>query len=67
MRRLLVVGATAVIRHTKDKPKPMANDQKAHGEKAFQACLCCARQQARPDRVGVLTREEAYRPYELAA
>ena len=25
LRRLLVVGATAVIRHTKDKPTPMAN------------------------------------------
>ena len=25
LRRLLVVGATAVIRHTKDKPTPMAD------------------------------------------
>jgi transposase len=53
LRRLLVVGATAVIRHTKDKPTPMGQlDQKALGEEAVQGRLGRARQQTGAYRVG---------------
>ena len=68
LRRLLVVGATAVIRHTKDKPTPMANwIRKLMEKKPFRlVSVALANKLARIAWV-VLTREEAYRPYELTA
>jgi len=52
LRRLLVVGATAVMRHNKDKTTPMANDQEPAPEEAVPARLGRARQQAGEDRLG---------------
>ncbi|MGB6447392.1 MAG: IS110 family transposase [Xanthobacteraceae bacterium] len=68
LRRLLVVGATAVIRHTKDKPTPMANwIRKLLVKKPFRVVsVALANKLARIAWV-VLTRKEAYRPYQLAA
>jgi transposase len=68
LRRLLVVGATAVIRHTKDKPTPMANwIRKLMVKKPFRVVsVALANKLARIAWV-VLTRKEAYRPYQLAA
>ena len=68
LRRLLVVGATAVIRHTKDKPTPMANwIRKLLEKKPFRiVSVALANKLARIAWV-VLTRKEAYRPYQLAA
>lgn len=68
LRRLLVVGATAVIRHTKDKPTPMANwIRKLLEKKPFRlVSVALANKLARIAWV-VLTRKEAYRPYELTA
>jgi transposase len=68
LRRLLVVGATAVIRHTKDKPTPMANwIRKLLEKKPFRiVSVALANKLARIAWV-VLTRKEAYRPYHLAA
>ena len=68
LRRLLVVGATAVIRHTKDKPTPMANwIRKLMAKKPFRiVSVALANKLARIAWV-VLTRKEAYRPYQLAA
>ena len=68
LRRLLVVGATAVIRHTKDKPTPMANwIRKLMEKKPFRlVSVALANKLARIAWV-VLTRKEAYRPYELTA
>ena len=64
LRRLLVVGATAVIRHTKDKPTPMANwIRKLMEKKPFRlVSVALANKLARIAWV-VLTRKEAYRPY----
>ena len=64
LRRLLVVGATAVIRHTKDKPTPMANwIRKLLVKKPFRVVsVALANKLARIAWV-VLTRKEAYRPY----
>jgi len=68
LRRLLVVGATAVIRHIKDKSTPMANwIRKLMEKKPFRlVSVALANKLARIAWV-VLTRKEAYRPYELAA
>jgi len=68
LRRLLVVGATAVIRHTKDKPTPMANwIRKLLTKKPFRVVsVALANKLARIAWV-ILTRKEAYRPYQLAA
>jgi transposase len=64
LRRLLVVGATAVIRHTKDKSTPMANwIRKLLEKKPFRlVSVALANKLARIAWV-VLTRKEAYRPY----
>jgi transposase len=68
LRRLLVVGATAVIRHTKDKPTPMADwIRKLLEKKPFRiVSVALANKLARIAWV-VLTRKEAYRPYHLSA
>jgi len=68
LRRLLVVGATAVIRHIKDKPTPMADwIRKLVEKKPFRlVSVALANKLARIAWV-VLTRKEAYRPYQLAA
>jgi transposase len=68
LRRLLVVGATAVIRHTKDKPTPMANwIRKLMEKKPFRlVSVALANKNARIAWV-VLMRKEAYRPYGLTA
>ena len=68
LRRLLVVGATAVMRHTKDKPTPIANwIRKLMEKKPFRlVSVALANKLARIAWV-VLTRQEAYRPYELTA
>lgn len=68
LRRLLVVGATAVIRHVKDKSTPMANWIRTLLEKKpFRiVSVALANKLARIAWV-VLTRKEAYRPYQLAA
>ena len=67
LRRLLVVGATAVIRHTKDKPTPMASwIRKLMEKKPFRVVsFALANKLARIAWV-VLTRKEAYRPYQIA-
>lgn len=64
LRRLLVIGATAVIRHTKDKTTPMANwIRKLMEKKPFRVVsVALANKLARIAWV-VLTRKEAYRPY----
>lgn len=64
LRRLLVVGATAVIRHTKDKTTPMANwIRKLLEKKPFRVVsVALANKLARIAWV-VLTRKQAYRPY----
>lgn len=68
LRRLLVVGATAVIRHTKDKVTPMAIWIKRLLEKKpFKlVSVALANKLARIAWV-VLTRNEAYRSHELTA
>jgi len=69
LRRLLVVGATAVMRHVKDKPTPMADwIRKSSEKKPFRlVSVALANKLARIAWV-VLTRKEAYRPYnELTA
>jgi len=64
LRRLLVIGATAVMRHTKDKTTPMANWlRKLMEKKPFRVVsVALANKLARIAWV-VLTRKEAYRPY----
>jgi len=68
LRRLLVVGATAVMRHIKDKPTPMADwIRKLSEKKPFRVVsVALANKLARIAWV-VLTRKEAYQPYHLAA
>jgi transposase len=68
LRRLLVVGATAVMRHIKDKPTPMADwIRKLSQKKPFRlVSVALANKLARIAWV-VLTRKEVYRPYQLAA
>jgi len=68
LRRLLVVGATAVMRHIKDKPTPMADwIRKLSEKKPFRlVSVALANKLARIAWV-VLTRKEAYRPHQLAA
>lgn len=68
LRRLLVVGATAVMRRIKDKPTPMADwIGKLSAKKPFRlVSVALANKLARIAWV-VLTRDEAYRPYQLAA
>jgi transposase len=68
VRRLLVVGATAVIRHTKDKPTPLAAwIRKLLEKKPFRVVsVALANKLARIAWV-LLTRKETYRPYQLAA
>ena len=64
LRRLLVVGATAVMRHVKNKPTPMANwIRKLSEKKPFRlVSVALANKLARIAWV-VLTRKEAYHPY----
>jgi len=64
LRRLLVVGATAVMRHIKDKPTPMADwIRKLLEKKPFRlVSVALANKLARIVWV-VLTRKEAYQPY----
>lgn len=64
LRRLLVVGATAVMRHVKDKPTPMADwIRKLSKKKPFRlVSVALANKLARIAWV-VLTRKEAYHPY----
>lgn len=64
LRRLLVIGATAVMRHTKDKTTPMADwIRKLMEKKPFRVVsVALANKLARIAWV-VLTRKEAYRPY----
>ena len=68
LRRLLVVGATAVIRHIKDKPTPMANwIRKLMEKKPFRlVSVALANKLARIGWV-ILARKEVYRPHQLAA
>lgn len=68
LRRLLVIGATAVMRHTKDKTTPMANWIRMLMEKKpFRVVsVALANKLARIAWV-VLTRKETYRPYAPAA
>lgn len=68
LRRLLVIGATAVMRHTKDKTTSMANwIRKLMEKKPFRVVsVALASKLARIAWV-VLTRKEAYRPYAPAA
>lgn len=68
LRRLLVVGATAVMRHITDKPTPMADwIRKLSEKKPFRVVsVALANKLARIAWV-VLTSKEAYRPYHLAA
>lgn len=67
LRRLLVVGATAVIRHTKDKPTPLAAwIRKLMEKKPFRVVsVALANKLARIVWV-VLTRKEAYKPFHFA-
>lgn len=66
LRRLLVVGATAVMRHVKDKPTPMADwIRKLSEKKPFRVVsVALANKLARIAWV-VLTRKEAYHPYAI--
>lgn len=68
LRRLLVVGATAVMRHVKDKPTPMAEwIRKLSEKKPFRlVSVALANKLARIAWV-VLTRKETYRPYQQLA
>jgi len=68
LRRLLVVGATAVIRHTKDKPTAMAYwIRKMLEKKPFRVVsVALANKLARIAWV-VLTRKETYQPYQIPA
>lgn len=68
LRRLLVVGATAAMRHIKDKPTPMADwIRKLSEKKPFRlVSVALANKLARIAWV-VLTRQETYRPYQLKA
>lgn len=68
LRRLLVVGATAVIRHTKDKSTPMANwIRKLMEKKPFRIVSVALANKLARIAWAVLTRKEAYRSYELVA
>lgn len=66
LRRLLVVGATAVIRHIKSNPTPLANwIRKLLEKKPFRiVSVALANKLARIAWV-VLTRKETYQPYKL--
>ncbi len=67
-RRLLVAGVTAVIRHTKDKPTPMANSfRKLLEKKRFRIVSVALANRLASSARAVLTRKEAYRPYQRAA
>jgi transposase len=68
LRRLLVIGATAVMRHSKHKDTPMAGWINALMEKKpFRlASVALANKLARIAWV-ILTRDEAYHPYKQAA
>ena len=68
MRRLLVVGATAVIRHTKNKPTRLAAwIRKLMEKKPFRVVsVALANKLARIAGV-VLTRQNIYRPIPFAA
>ncbi|AEG49775.1 transposase IS116/IS110/IS902 family protein [Sphingobium chlorophenolicum L-1] len=68
LRRLLVVGATAVMRHATDKPTPMADwIRKLSEKKPFRlVSVALANKLARIAWV-VLTGKEAYRPYQQLA
>jgi transposase len=64
LRRLLVVGATAVMRHVKDKPTTLASwIRKLSEKKPFRVVsVALANKLARIVWV-VMTRKEAYQPY----
>ena len=68
LRRLLVVGATAVIRHSKSKPTPLAEwITQLMEKKPFRlVSVALANKLARIAWV-ILTRKEAYRPYRPTA
>lgn len=68
LRRLLVVGATAVIRHIKDNPTPLAKwVRKLMEKKPFRlVSVALANKLARIAWV-VLTRKETYQPYKPLA
>lgn len=68
LRRLLVIGATAVMRHTKDKTTPMANwIRKLLEKKPFRVVsVALANKLARIAWV-VLTKKETFRPYSPVA
>ena len=64
LRRLLVVGATAVMRHVKDKPTPMAEwIRKLSEKKPFRLVSVALTNKLARIAWVVLTRKEAYRPY----
>ena len=64
LRRLLVVGATAVMRHVKDKPTPMADwIRKLLEKKPFRLVSVALANKLARIAWAVLTRKEAYRPY----
>jgi len=68
LRRLLVVGATAVIRHTKDKATPMANwIRKLLEKKPFRLVSVALANKLARIAWAVLTRKEAYRAHEMIA
>lgn len=68
LRRLLVIGATAVIRHAKNKPTPLADwIRKLLEKKPFRlVSVALANKLARIAWV-ILTRNENYRPYQQLA
>ncbi|MBP2239394.1 transposase [Sinorhizobium kostiense] len=68
LRRLLVVGATAVMRHTKDKATPMANwIRKLLEKKPFRLVSVALANKLARIAWAVLTRKEAYRAHEMIA
>lgn len=64
LRPLLVVGATAVMRHVKDKPTPMANSIRKLSEmKPFRVVSVVLANKLALIAWVVLTRKQAYQPY----
>src|SRR3546814_10719955 len=65
LRRLLVVGATAVMRHIKDKPTPMADwIRKLPEKKPFRVVSVALANKLARNAWVVLTRKEAYGTYQ---
>jgi transposase len=68
LRRLLVVGATAVIRHIKGNPTPMASwVRKLMEKKPFRLVSVALANKLARIAWAVLTRKETYQPYKLPA